>query len=113
MNGCATRKSQGVFGASGLNYGKFNYAVNMKAYYQDSDAVDAADANRDMKWDAFIANHQYGIVLDLPNVALRMPNLTYAANEPVMINCDVVGFRDTTTGVAGAMAVFGYIPTEV
>lgn len=113
-NNIKPRKSQGVFGASGLNYGKFMFSVNMKAYYQDSDAIDAADANRDgMHWDAFTANHQYGLLLDMPNVALRNPDLSYAANEPVMINCDIVGFRSATDGIAGAMAVFGYIPTDV
>ncbi len=112
-NNLKPRKSQGTFGASGLNYGKFMYSVNMNAYYQDSDAIDAADENREgMAWDAFIWNHQYGIVLDLPNVALRNPDLSYAGNEPVMINCDIVAFRDPTTGVAGEMAVFGYIPPE-
>jgi hypothetical protein len=113
-NNIKPRKSQGVFGASGLNYGKFMFSVNMKAYYQDSDAIDAADANRDgMAWDCFIANHQYGVLLDMPNVALRNPDLSYAANEPVMINCDIVGFRSATDGIAGALAVFGYIPTDV
>jgi len=112
-NNVKARKSQGVFGASGLNYGKFMYSVNMNAYYQDSDAIDASDENRDgMAWDAFIANHQYGLVLDLPNVALRNPSLNYAANEPVMINCDIVAFRSLTDGIAGSMSVFGYIPTE-
>lgn len=113
-NNIKARKSQGVYGASGLNYGKFNSSVTMKAYYQDSDAVDAADANRDgMTWDMFTANHQYGLVVRLPNAKLRMPKLTYASNEPVMMDCEIKGKRHKTTNVQCSIGIFGYIPTEV
>ncbi len=113
-NNIKARKSQGTFGASGLNYGKFNHRVSMQAYYQDSDAVNAADENRDgMTWDAFIANHQYGLVLRLPNAKLRMPKLDYKSNEPVMMDCEIRGVRNKLTGVQCSLGVFGYIPTDV
>lgn len=110
-NNIKPRNSQGTFGASGLNYGKFNYAVNMTAYYQDSDIFNAADENRTgLAWDVFVGNHQYGFVVDLPNVALRNPDNAYAGNEPVMTSCDIVAFRSLVDGIAGSLSVFGYLP---
>lgn len=106
------RNSQGFFGASGLNYGKFAMGVNLTAYYQDSTAIDASDDNRLLRFDAFWANHQYGAVIDLPNVAFRNPDHAYASNEPVMISGDIVAFRNATDGIEGSLSVFGYLPSD-
>jgi hypothetical protein len=111
-NNVTPKKVQGIYGAAGHNYGKFNYNVQMEAYYSSSDAIAAITENRDgLAWDAFVRNHQYGFVIDLPNVALRDGDLSYAANQPVMITCQVPAFRNEADNIAGSICVFGYLPT--
>jgi hypothetical protein len=111
-NNITPRSVQGSFGPAGLTYGKFQYSVSMEAYFIDSDAINAAEENRDgLAWDAFVRNHQYGFVLDMPNVAIRNPDLRYAANQPVMLSCEVPAFRSETDNISGSLSVFGWLPT--
>lgn len=112
-NNITAKGVQGVFGADDLNYGKRNFQTSFTGYHSDSDVIDAVDENRDgLWWDVLVRNHQFGFLLDMPNVGIRNQQLEYAGNQPVMISGDLVAFRDVDTGVQGAMAVFGWLPTE-
>lgn len=109
-NAAKARKVQATFGGIDHTYGKFMFSVSMEAYYNDFNAIKALRDNRALSWDAFAQNHQFGFQLDLPNVALRGGARQYAANEPVMITCDVPAFRNATDNIAGSLSVFGYVP---
>jgi hypothetical protein len=104
------RKVQATFGAIDHTYGKFMFSVSMEAYYNDFNVIKALRDNRALAWDAFAQNDQFGFQLDLPNVALRNGPRTFAANEPVMITCDIPAFRNTADNIAGSLCVFGYLP---
>ena len=109
-NNIKGKKVQGTLGNVSHLYGKFNPSVSMEAYFTDYNAIKAARDNRALAWDAFVNNDQFAILLDLPNVAIRNPKRTFAANEPVMLSCDSPAFRSTTDSIAVAMCVFGYVP---
>lgn len=104
------RKVQGDFGTKDLIYGKCEPSVSMEAYYTDFNATKALRDNRDLRWDAFVQNHQVGLYFRMPNVALRNGPRSYGANEAVMITCDVPGFRDPATNVVISLTVFAHIP---
>jgi hypothetical protein len=109
-NEAKARKVQATFGGIDHTYGKFMFSVSMEAYYNDFNAIKALRDNRALSWDAYASNDQFGFQLDLPNVALRSGPRQYAANEPVMITCDVPAFRNATDNIAGSLSVFGYVP---
>jgi hypothetical protein len=109
-NNIKGKKVQGTLGNTGHLYGKFNFSVSMEVYFNDYNAIKAARDSRDMQWDAFLNNGQFGLMFDLPNVALRNPKRTFPANEPVMLSCDIPAFRDTADNIAGSLTVFGYVP---
>lgn len=111
-NNITPKGVQGTFGAADLNFGKFNDSVSFQGYYSDSDVIDAVDENRDGCWfDVLTRNHQFGWLIDCPNVGVRNPNTVYAGNRPVMLTGDLVAFRDPTDGIQASMSVFGYLPT--
>lgn len=112
-NNITPKGVQGTFGAADLNYGKFNATTSFQAYHSDSDVIDAIDENRDGLWfDVLVRNHQFGYLIDMPNVAVHNQELGYSGNQPVMISGDLVAFRSTTDGIAYSLCVFGYLPTE-
>lgn len=104
------RKVQGVFGTKDMTHGKFEPMVTMEAYYTSATMPAALRDNRDLAWDAFVANHQGGYLFDLPYVALRGGSRAYAANEPVMISVEIPGFRDPVSNIVSSMSVFAHIP---
>lgn len=111
QNNITAKGVQGVFGAADLNYGKFNDQVSFQAYHSDSDVIDAVDENRDGLWfDVLTRNHQFGWLLDAPNVQISNQQLTYAGNLPVMIAGDLMANRDATDGIQASIAVFGWLP---
>ena len=116
-NNVKAKKAQGEPGAGVAHlYGKFNYSVTVEAYFSSWEQIKAMRDNRALHWKAFVANHQFGFALHLPNVGLLGGDQTYAANEPVMISFDVPAFREDATGstnIAGCMTVFGHIPEDV
>lgn len=111
QNNVTARRAQGSFGAAGHKHGKFAHSVAMEAYFVNSDVFNADSENRSLQWDAFVQNHQFGFWFDLPAVAIRNPELTYAANEPVMLSLDVPAFRYETNNIAGALSVFPFLPS--
>lgn len=105
-NNIKARKVQGSIGAQDLIYGKFEPNLTMEAYFTNWDQAKALNDNRDLKWDAYHANHQVGLWWRMPYVALRSGARSYPANDAVMISCDVPGFRDPTTNVVASLSVF-------
>ncbi len=95
------------------NYGKFNHSLTMEAFYEDAEVFAAATENRSLFWDVIVANAEFGYSLCLPHVALRNLDEVFAANEPVMLNCEIPAFRQSSTGIAGSMTVYAdYPPRE-
>lgn len=110
-NNITPKGVQGVYGAADLNYGKFSDQASFQAYHSDSDVIAAVDENRDGLWfDELTRNHQFGWLLDMPNVMISNQSLTYAGNLPVMIAGDLLASRDPTDGIQAAIGVFGYLP---
>ncbi len=109
-NNVKPREVQGTFGAVDHIYGKFRPRVTMEAYFNDKDQTVALRDNRDMQWRCFIGNHQGGFCLRMPYAALRGGSKAYAANEAVMLSCEIPGFRDPATNVVASMTVFGFVP---
>lgn len=110
-NNITPKGVQGTFGAADLNFGKFNGQVSFQAYHSDSDVIDAVDENRDGLWfDVLVRNHQFGYLIDCPNVAIQGQDLTYAGNLPVMISGDLMAYRSPTDNIAYSLSVFGYLP---
>jgi hypothetical protein len=101
---------QGTLGGNKHSYGSFTHTVTMEAYYDNSDVMAAIHDRRALSWDAYVENDQFGILFDLPYVALRNGDKKYQEHEPVMITCDVPAFRNAADGIAGAIIVFGYLP---
>lgn len=104
------REIQGTLGAVDHIFGKIRPSLTFEGYFTDYDQVKAARANRDLKWRAFVANHQGGFAMRMPYTALRQPKKAYAANEAVMISGAAPGFRDPTSNVVFQMTLFGYVP---
>jgi hypothetical protein len=109
-HGTKARKVQGTFGAIDHTYGKYLPNVTMEAYFTSMEQTKALRDNRALRWNAFMVNNQVGLFFNLPNVALRGGAKTYAANEPVMISCEVPGFRETSTNIVQSLSVFAHIP---
>lgn len=109
-NNVKAQKVQGVFGANQLIYGKHQPSVSMEVYWTNYEISKARRDNRDLQWDAWVQNHEFGFCIDLPNVRLRGVAKQYAANESIMVSCDVPAFRDPTTNVVASLCVFGYLP---
>lgn len=109
-NNASVKYAQGDEAGFRHNYGKFNHQLTMEAYYEDAEVFAAATANRSLFWDAVVANAEFGFSLCLPHVALRNLDDVFAANEPVMINCEIPAFRQASTGIAGSLSVFAHYP---
>lgn len=110
-NNIAPKKVLGTFGAAGHKYGKFNYSVDAELYFDDADMFAAATDNRAVTFDVLVKNDQFAWAIRLPNVRLRNPDETYAANEPVMLKFQLPAFRDSSNNIAGSMGVFGWLPS--
>jgi hypothetical protein len=110
-HGTKPRKVQGTFGAIDHTYGKYEPSVSMEAYFVDNAQTKAVRDNRDLRFNAWMYNHQVGFFWNLPYVSLRGGDKQYAQNEPVMISFDVPGFRDPTNNIVQSLSVFEHIPT--
>jgi hypothetical protein len=110
-HGTKPRKVQGTFGAIDHTYGKYEPTVSMEAYFVDYAQTKAVRDNRDLRFNAWMYNHQVGFFWNLPYVSLRGGDKQYAQNEPVMISFDVPGFRDPTNNIVQSLSVFEHIPT--
>lgn len=110
-HGTSPRNVQGSLPAIDHNYGKYEPSASMEAYFTSFDQTKAIRDNRDLKWSAFVANHQVGLCFKLPLVAARGGGKKYAANQPVMIDFDVPGFRDPfSNNIVQSLTVFPHIP---
>ncbi len=109
-NNVKAKVVQGTFGAISHIHGKCEPSVTMEAYFGNYEATKARRDNRALQWDAYIQNHQVAVLWDLPNVALRGGGKTYAANEAVMISCDIPAFREESSNIVASLSVFGHIP---
>lgn len=111
-NNVAPKEVQGTLGAIDHEWGEFGHTLQVEAYYNNSAVLTAASGNSDLKWDVFAANNQFGFSLSLPMVAIREDQLTYEANKQVKLQFNTPAFRNTDTGICGALTIFGYIPAR-
>ncbi len=108
-NNVKPRKQLGTFGAAGMTFGKFEPMATFEAYFVKAEAITAIRDNRDCTFDLITSNGQFGMVFDMPHVALRGGEKSYAANEPVMLSASVPGFRDPLTNIVASMSIFPYL----
>lgn len=109
-NNLKAQKVQGVFGANRLIWGKNQPSLTMEAYWINHELTKARRDNRDLQFDAWVQNHEFGFCLDMPNVRLRGGSRSYQANESIMISLDIPGFRDPVSNTVVRMSIFGYLP---
>lgn len=109
-NNLKAQKVQGVFGANRLIWGKNQPSLSMEVYWTNHELTKARRDNRELQFDAWVQNDQFGFCLDMPYVALRGGARSYQANESIMISLDIPGFRDPTTNTTIGMSIFGYLP---
>lgn len=105
-NNITPLKTQGDIAAKELIYGKFEPSLTMQAYFSDWEQAKALNDNRDLRWDAYHANHQVGLWWRMPYCALRGGARSYPANSVVTIDMLVPGFRDPLTNVVASLSVF-------
>ncbi len=108
-NNVKARKQLGTYGAAGMTYGKFEPMASFEAYFVKAEAVTAIRDNRDCTFDVILSNGQFGMVFDMPHVAIRGGEKSYAANEPVMLSASVPGFRDPLTNIVASLTIFPYL----
>lgn len=109
-NNVKARKAQGDPAAKGHSFGQHDRMAHVTGYFQNSDLLNAASDNRDLTWYAYMQNHQYAALYDMPYCGFRNDEQTYAANEPVMVEGDVIAFRNEADNIELSLSVFGYVP---
>lgn len=105
-NNITPLKVQGDIAAKDLIFGKFDVNLTMQAYFSNWDQARALNDNRDLRWDAYNANHQVGVWWRMPYCALRNGSRSYPANSVVTIDMGVPGFRDPFTNIVASLSVF-------
>lgn len=102
---------QGVLGANGHIHAKFRPSLSVDAYHTTDEATKVVRSNADVTFIAIVANEDGGMAWDVPGAKLRNDEESFAEGDAVMLKVDVPAHRETASGIAAGLSVFGYVPT--
>lgn len=104
------REIQGERGAKDLVYGKVKPSLTAEIYYTDFALPIAIRAGTELWWDTQVRNDQAGWILDMPYVAVRGAEPTFAGAAAVTRALEVPAFRNPADNIVASMTVFPDLP---
>lgn len=113
-NNVSMNKAVGVLGAFEATAGTFEVGGNVTAYFQNTDALDALQANSDVTMDFAVVKDNAGFAVDLPLLALDDGRLNVELNQPITLPLGLMAADggDVNDALAHTlcMSFFDYLP---
>ena len=108
-NGITPLKAVGVLGAFDTSSGNFTVSGNVTAYFTTTAAVKAIRANADVGLNVILAKDNYGIIIDVPLVALGGGRLNVEKDTPITVPLEASGAQNKY-GYTLSYTSFKYLP---
>lgn len=109
-NNVQPNKAVSVLGAFDLTAGQFDVSGKVTAYFADVAAVQAVRDNEDVSLDFALARDNFGILFDVPLVALGDGRLSVEQNNPITLPLDMNAAADRTFDHTLLVEFFPYLP---
>lgn len=109
-NGVTPEKCLGTLGASFMNEGNFDVAIEAQLLFTDVEVPNAIRNNTTVTMDFVLKNNDGAIGVDIPSLTLGDGKKDFPVNESVLINVKGDAFVDATLGTSIGITVFPLVP---
>lgn len=108
-NNVSVVEAVGEQGGIDVSLGLFNAAGEFTAYFRDVNALDAIRNSRRVGLNLILAQHNRGVIYDIPLVGISTEGLSLTLNEPITIPLSAAG-AENPQGYTFAHITFDYLP---
>jgi hypothetical protein len=111
-NNTDPQKLLGTLGASRINVGRFEIAIEASVIFSSDQLITGIRDNRRGRLDIGVRNGDFGALFDVMSIQLDEGDRKFESNKAVTIDAKITGTVDPDLGSTLGISVFPYLPTD-